>query len=362
MSRFMNFNAAIQNAFSNDENKYMDFSQLMKDYTNGSLEVTKKQADAKIVEMFRNIIGVDENSTRQEIRKAIRKNEVAVYEIMEEVIEDALVSGWKENPFFKEWVEVRNLALGDKNEFYIEDNSDLSVMRVSGNHWDVIRQRIGVGTTKSIDTYWIAVSVYAEYERILTGAEDFAALVAKIQKAFDKYVNETIYNTLANIGSTLGSQWYKTGTLGDNEKATLMTLVNDVAYASDSEAVIMGTKQALGAVYNLNKVEWASGDMKNEKYTTGRFGYIDGVRIIEIPNGFKKNDTTQYLVNNNILFIMPVGIDPFIKLVYEGDTRMKSVADSTTNKDMTYEYQVQTKLGIGVVTNAKFGMWNYITG
>ncbi len=353
----MKFDMAIQNAFENDADKYMNFSQLMRDYSEGTLDVSKKQADAKIKEMFRNIIGVDENSTRTEVRKAIRRNQVAVYEIMEEVIDNALVSGWKENPFFKEWVDVRNLALGDKNEFYIADDSDLSVMKVSGNHWDLIRQRVGAGKTQSIDTSWIGLSVYAEYERIITGADDFSALIAKIQKAIDKYVNETLYNTLMSIGANLGTQWYKTGAITDGTKAELMTLCNDVAYASDTESVIMGTKQALASVYDLNKVEWASGDMKNEKYTTGRFGFIDGIRIVEIPNGFKKNDTTQYLVDNGVLFIMPVGIDPFIKLVYEGDTRIKNVQDSTTNMDMTYQYTVETKLGVGVLTNAKFGMW-----
>ena len=357
MSKFMKFDVAIKNAFDNDASQYFNFSQLMRDYAEGSLEVSKKQADAKIVEKFRQVVGVDKDSTRAEIRKAIRRNSVAVYEMIEEVIDNALVSGWKENPFFKEWVDVRNLALGDKNEFYIADDSDLSVMKVSGNHWDLIRQRIGAGKTQSIDTSWIGLAVYAEYERILTGAEDFAALIAKIQKAVDKYVNEALYATLMGVGANLGTQWYKTGAISDTTKATLMTLCNDVAYASDAESVIMGTKQALASVYDLNKVEWASGDMKNEKYTTGRFGYIDGVRIVEIPNGFKKNDTTKYLVDNNTLFIMPVGLEPFIKLVYEGDTRMKSVQDSTTNMDMTYEYQIQTKLGIGVLTNAKFGMW-----
>ena len=55
---------------------------------------------------------------------------------------------------------------------------------------------------------------------------------------------------------------------------------------------------------------------------------------------------------------MPVGIDPMIKLVYEGDTRMYQ--DAGAHMDMTYDSEVQTKLGIGVVTNAKFGYWKII--
>nr|DAI23117.1 MAG TPA: hypothetical protein [Caudoviricetes sp.] len=29
---------------------------------------------------------------------------------------------------------------------------------------------------------------------------------------------------------------------------------------------------------------------------------------------------------------------------------------------MTYDYEVQTKMGIGVITNQKFGMWKIIAG
>ena len=138
MAKFMNFDLNVKNAFDNDEENYMSFNKLMLDTAHGNLDgVTPRQANDKIVEMFRNVIGVDEKATKAEVRKAIRRNQVAVFEIIEEVIDDMLVSGWEQNPFFREYVDVRNLALGDKNEFYVPDNSVLSVMKVSGNHHDI---------------------------------------------------------------------------------------------------------------------------------------------------------------------------------------------------------------------------------
>ena len=138
MAKFMNFDLNIKNAFDNDEENYMSFNKLMLDAAQGNLDgVTPRQANDKIVEMFRNVIGVDEKSTKAEVRKAIRRNQVAVFEIIEEVINDMLVSGWEQNPFFREYVDVRNLALGDTNEFYVPDNSVLSVMKVSGNNHDI---------------------------------------------------------------------------------------------------------------------------------------------------------------------------------------------------------------------------------
>lgn len=207
----------------------------------------------------------------------------------------------------------------------------------------------------------IKCKVYAEFERLLTGLEDFSTLVGKITEAFDRYVNQALYETLIGIGTTLGSQWYKASAINDTTKETLRTLVMDVSMATGSEVVIMGTYAALSKVYDLTNVSWASGDMKNEKYTTGRFGYWEGIRLVELKNGFKLNDTTQYLIANDVLFIMPVGIEPMIKLVYEGDTQTYQVQDAGTHMDMTYDYEIQTKMGIGVITNQKFGYWKILT-
>lgn len=358
MSKFMNFDARVQHAFNDDANDYMAFNKLMIDAARGTVEgYSAKEANDKIVEVFRQVIGCDEHSTKAEIRRGIRKNQAVLFDIIEETIDDALVSGWEQNPFFREYVDVKNLALGDKNEFYVPDNSVLSVMKVSGNHHDIIRQRLGAGKVFSVETSWYAVKVYAEMERLLTGVEDFATLVGKITEAIDRYVNQALYEALIGVGETLGSQWYKTSAIDASTKETLRTLCMDVGMASDSEVVIMGTRAALASVFALNDVSWASSEMKNEMYTTGRFGYWEGIRLVELKQGFKLNDTTQYLVANDVLFIMPVGIDPMIKLVYEGDTRMYQVQDAGTHMDMTYDAEVQTKLGVGVITNAKFGMW-----
>lgn len=361
MNKFMQFDMNVKNVFENDESNYDFFNKLMLDYSHDMLDgISAREANDKIVEIFRNIIGCDEKSTKAEIRRGIRRNQNLIFDLIEVVIDDALISGWQENLFFKEFVEVRNLAMHDKNEFYVPDDSVLSVMKVSGNHHDLLRQRLGAGKTFSVETSWYGIKVYAEFERLLTGLEDFSTLVGKITEAFDRYVNQALYETLIGIGTTLGSQWYKASAINDTTKETLRTLVMDVSMATGSEVVIMGTYAALSKVYDLTNVSWASGDMKNEKYTTGRFGYWEGIRLVELKQGFKLNDTTQYLIANDVLFIMPVGIEPMIKLVYEGDTQTYQAQDAGTHMDMTYDYEVQTKMGIGVITNQKFGYWKIL--
>jgi len=163
-----------------------------------------------------------------------------------------------------------------------------------------------------------------------------------------------------SAGQNLGSQWYKSSAISSTTEGTLRTLCMDVAMATGREVVIMGTRTALASVSGLTNVSWASNEMKNEKYTTGRFGYWEGIRLVEIPQGFKLNDTTNYLVANDMLFIMPVADNRFIKLVNEGDSQVYQVSDAGTNMDMTYTYEFQTKIGIGVLTNLKWGCWHIL--
>ena len=273
MNKFMNFNETVKNAFDNDSTNYMAFNKLLVDtYNDKLIDLTKDEANAKIVEIFRKTIGCDETSSTAEIRKAIRRNQVQIYEILEEVIPDLLISGWNDNPFFREYVDVRNLALGDKNEFYVEDNSVLTVTKIANGHHDLIRQRLGAGKSFSVSTEWYGLKIYAEFERLTTGAEDWTSFVSKIVDAFNRYVNQALYEALISAGSTLGAQWYKSSALSTATAETLRTLCMDVSMATGSEVVIMGTRTALASVTALQNVDWASSEMKNEKYTTGRLG------------------------------------------------------------------------------------------
>ena len=54
---------------------------------------------------------------------------------------------------------------------------------------------------------------------------------------------------------------------------------------------------------------------------------------------------------------MPVADNKFIKLVNEGDTQMYQVTDAGEHMDMTYDYEVQQKLGIAIMFNLALGMY-----
>jgi hypothetical protein len=273
MNKFMNFAANVQTVFNNDANDFMAFSQLLTDVALGKQEVSKEEANKKIVEVFQGVLGITKDSRPGDVRKAIRRNQALVFDIIEETIQSLLVTGWGNDPFFQKYVDQRNLALGDKNEFYSEDDSILSVMRVSGNHHDIVRQRLGAGTVQSISTYWCAVKVYAEFERVVTGAEEFAKFVNKMYDAYDRYVKNALYDAMVGYAKDLTGQFKKTGSVTAENLNALCDLVST---ATGNPVVIMGTKSALSKVIALQNATYISESMKDEHYRTGTLGMWEG--------------------------------------------------------------------------------------
>ena len=82
---------------------------------------------------------------------------------------------------------------------------------------------------------------------------------------------------------------------------------------------------------------------------------------MELKQGFRLNDTTNRLVDDKQLFIMPVGDNKFVKMVNEGQPEMMQVNDNTGHQDMTYDYKYMFKMGVAVMIGLLFGVWNIAT-
>lgn len=139
MKNLMTFNTTVQNAFDNENANLVCFSELLLDAARGEVkEYSAKDANKKIVEKFRAALGIEPTDRPQHVKRAIRANKDLVFTLIEETIEEMIISGWMESPFFMQFCEIKNLALGDENDFYVEDDSILSVSKVSGNHHNIV--------------------------------------------------------------------------------------------------------------------------------------------------------------------------------------------------------------------------------
>ena len=361
MKKILLFSDDVQRVFENDET-LLKFSKLLSDTAlNNVKEYSKEEANEVIRAKFHEVLGTSDNSTRRELRKAIRRHKTDLFDIIEETLDDLLVSGWGNNPFFMEYVEMKNMNAGDTNEFYVEDDSVLTVSELSGNHHSLIRQRLGAGRKFGVTTSWYGIKIYAEYELFMAQKVDWAGFIQKIYEAFDRKVNSMIYASLMAAGEDLpaNAQFNKTSALTAETKETFIELVEDVRTATGHDVVVLGTRAALSKLTSLTPIEWITDSMKKERQTTGSVGLWEGIKLVNIPQVFEKGDTTAKLIDNNKLLIMPVADNKFIKFFNEGDAQIAESTDGS-NIDKTIEYEFQQKMGVATVINMIFGVWTVV--
>lgn len=362
---FTNDNTA--KVFESTECGFEGYYDLMSDLAQGKAcynkegkEVSKEKANEELRKVMFKVLGVEEGTKGQKLMQAFRRHKLDVFEVTETILEDMLKTGWGDNPFFNEFVEIKNADDDETNEFYSETSATLTVAEVSGGHHNIFRQRLPEGKVFTVPTSWWACKIYAEFLRFLAGKVDWAKFIQKVYEAFDKKINSLIYAAFSSVGSQLpaGGQWVKNIPLTSETKVTFDELIEDVKTINGSDVTIMGTRTGLGKLVNLDNVNWISEQAKNDRYTMGRLGFYEGVRLAEIPQVFADNDPSTKLVDNNQLLIMPNLDNKFIKMFNEGLAQIKEISDGTTNVDMTMEYEYQRKMGVGIVIGRLFGIVN----
>lgn len=114
--------------------------------------ISKAEADEKVLTFVHNVLGIDKNSTKKQIRRAKKAHLKELYEVLEDVIDFKTDTGFHESEFFNELVEMRNLSRGDSQEFWSDNDVILSISKVSGDHHDFILQTLGEGESYTVNT------------------------------------------------------------------------------------------------------------------------------------------------------------------------------------------------------------------
>lgn len=143
----MNFSTDnLTRVFSKPENDYEGFQKFLYDYTHGrevydenGKVVTKAKANEKINKVMFDILELDPAQTysKRDLKRAWKKHGIEVMEVIEEVLDFKVTTGFRENEFFNEFVEMKNIKEGDRNDFWTEKDVILTVAKVSGDHHDL---------------------------------------------------------------------------------------------------------------------------------------------------------------------------------------------------------------------------------
>lgn len=257
------------------------------------------------------------------------------FEIINEVISTAIDLSAQEGSAVWDFVDYKNGALGDKNEFYIEGSDLLRVDVVTRGTQGVRRQRM-LSKKISIETVTKAIKIYDEISRISSGRINWTAFVDKIGKSF---ANDR-FNAVVTAfdGITASGDYAKSGSFTESNMIDLLTTVEN----DGNKPKIFGSLQALR---NLTMAQTGE-TIKDDYYNMGYMGKFNGYDCFRIAG---KN------VPTNKLFV--VGADEkFIKIYDEGDT-LTIPHNFTETADMTQELQVQRTYGVTVAMAGKVGIY-----
>ena len=195
--------------FSLEEMKVYD---LTLDLARGdfSLHVDKDKVGRKDLENYlRDTINKDILKGAS-LFQAYRRNNLVMFEIMEEIVNVTISEDVLNSPFIEAFVEIKNRLLGDKTAFYHEGGL-LSVASFAGNHWDTNRQAIDLGEEFTLPKEWIYIHVYDELERFLLNITSLERLTDKVYKSINKYIQDRLYVQFQNVASVVPMDFVRSG-------------------------------------------------------------------------------------------------------------------------------------------------------
>lgn len=266
-----------------------------------------------------------------------------LFTLVEEILSRTIVEGFQGDEYFNALVDFRNVALGDKNIFEVEDYNLFVIAEAADGTQGIRRQRLGGVSETSIPTTFKTVKIYDELNRVLSGQVDFNKFIQRVAESFRQKLLNDIYTlwSTATADDFGGATYFPTA--GAYDEDALIELISHVeAAAGGKPATIIGTKKAL-----RNLAPSIQGtDSKSDLYNMGYYGKFYGTPVVATPQRHKIN-STDFVFDDNVLTII-AGDDKPIKCVYEGQSVIL-LGDPTKNKDFTQDYLYGEKYGMGIV-------------
>ena len=277
--------------------------------------------------------------------KAIRDGKcTGLFSIVEEIITRTVIDGLTDDMYFNQFVEYKNIALGDENIFVVDDVTYFSVDEIAPGTQGLRRQRLAGKSTLTIPTKVYGVKIYEELDRVLAGHVDFNAMIAKVSDAFKKKLLDQIYDIWTNItANDLGGSVYFP-VAGNYSEDNLLDLIAHVEASTGATATLVGTKKALKKIIPSLQINPAYEDLYNDGYC----GKFYGSPVIAVPQRHATG-TTNFLLPDKTITVIATGAEKPIKVVYEGDTTVVA-GDPYTNPDFSYEYLAIQRWGAGILT------------
>ena len=325
------------------------------------------ELDTSIRNAFIEVMGTDTFRTKRDFHRAYDKHKSELYEINEEAVDQYIRDAQdSKGEFFRRFVEFKTESAGDANEFYVDNDQDLVVSKVSQGNWSIDTQRIDAGQTFSVTIGYVGIAIEEEFYRFVTGRCDYPRMVMKMAKAIDDYITNLAYDSFVTALNNTLPIFKPSGTYNADKFAQL---VQSVESANGQTAYILGTKNGLRKIQasTIATDSAMSSAMKDEVNRVGYLTHWNGVDCIEIPQGFKPGKLVKevsgqkvpdFIFDDSKVFVL-TGSEKPIKIFMESP-EMNRNWQHTDNEDMTMGQEMITGIGATIAYNKVFGSYTLV--
>lgn len=329
----------------------------LKDIKELALYAAKKQVPAEFA--HKSVEDVND-ALRAELKELcgdynlFRRNKLDLFEIMQETM-DAVVPQ-EVMKVVERFAEVRTYANNTKTQFKIKKGKQrarkFATRAAASGVYETFRLDVDV---IEVPTFVIGDAAYIDFERFITGEEDWADYMEALMDGIIYKIYEEIHRELHNGAAVLGVM-NKVDTVGGSfSKDDLLSLLKIVKAYGDP--VIVATSDYIASMGpdEIAEGKYADEDINNiHKY--GRILSFRGTPIVELPVSFKDETNTEEVFGGKYAFVLPSNGEKIVKVAFEGNTIVKE----WENRDNSMELQAYKKMGTAIITGNNWGI-NTIT-
>lgn len=282
---------------------------------------------------------------RDEVKKLagtpelFRRNYLDVYELMEKVIYEVLPQSVADR-----YGMFSNILFVDHN---VKAVFKKKIGRARAKRFIT---KVGLGgifetfrldsTNYEVPTVAIGGAAVLDWERFLSGEEDFAEYLDIIMEGLDEQIGKMIAEAMKATMEVMPAA--NTHSASSTDEKAFGSLMNTVRAYGDP--VIVCTR-AFAETLPYNTIGTsANPDDLNDLRNYGILRVYHGAPIVILPQSFEDANNKITVVDDSICYIVPGLSSKLVDLVFEGTP----VIDTFKNKDRSMELSVYMKAGVAV--------------
>jgi hypothetical protein len=280
---------------------------------------------------------------------AYRRNKLAIFEIIQEVVDAVLPNRIREH--IGMFAEIKPMAQGNKARFKVKKGKNNVKRFITKVALGGVFERVRLDSDFiDVQTYAMGGAGYVELEQFLDGTMDFAELTDLIMTYMEDEIYKAIHVALIGTYASLpAANKYSGNAFSAVDLKRVITTVK--AYGGNAN-IICTPEWAATITPDVNFIGEAD---KSDVRDQGYIGRYFGANVIVLPQSFEDETNTTKVFDPKHAFVIPTGgtaDEKIVKVALEGQTIVKDIE----NADMSMEFQAYKKFGTAVLNVNHFGM------